>query len=189
MSKGPRKTFLKPFLTIVSPWRSARTAIMGNTMENLYFEKISLKNHFLMEFWQIWDHFIIVIWQKYLLFGGLRIGFLWPEVPVLAYPNFWKISVFNANLKSYGRPKKGLSVQKSPILRPLYNRYFCHITIIKWSRICRNSTRKCFFGDIFSTYPFSIIFPNYSCSSTTPRWRTAQKWFPKWFSWTLWHSS
>ena len=51
--KVQEKTLLKPFLTIVSPWRSARTAIMGNTMENLYFEKISLKKHFLMEFWQI----------------------------------------------------------------------------------------------------------------------------------------
>jgi hypothetical protein len=39
-----------PFLTTRSPWRSARTAIMGNIMENGYVEKISLKKHFLMEF-------------------------------------------------------------------------------------------------------------------------------------------
>ena len=30
-------------------------------------KKIFPKKHFLMEFWQMWDHFIIVIWQKYLL--------------------------------------------------------------------------------------------------------------------------
>ena len=66
---------------------------------------------------------------------------------------------FQCKFEIIGQAKKGLSVQKSPILRPLYNRYFCQITIIKWSRIHQNSTRKCFFGDIFSKYPFSIIFP------------------------------
>ena len=45
-----------------------------------------LNNYFLMGFWQIWDHFSIVMWQKYLSYSGLRIGFLWPETSFLAYP-------------------------------------------------------------------------------------------------------
>ena len=52
---------------------------------------------------------------------------------------------FQCKFKIIGQAKKGVSVQKYPILRPLYNRYFCHFTIIKWSWISQNSTRKCFF--------------------------------------------
>ena len=43
MSQGPRKTLLKPFLNTCSPWRSARTPIMGNILENGYVEKNILK--------------------------------------------------------------------------------------------------------------------------------------------------
>ena len=51
-----------------------------------------------------------------------------------------------------------VSAQKSLILRPLYNRYFCHITIIKWSRTCQNSTGKYFFVEIFFNETFYIKF-------------------------------
>ena len=33
--------------------------------------------------------------ENYLLKSGLRIGFLWPKVSFLAYPNIWKISIFD----------------------------------------------------------------------------------------------
>ena len=38
-------------------------------------------------------------------------------------------------------------------------------------------------------YTVSCKASYHNCLSTTPRWRTDQKWFPKWLSWTLWHSS
>ena len=44
-------------------------------------------------------------------------------------------------------------------LRPLYNRYFCHITTLKWSQICQNFIKKCFLGDILFFGKFSIQFP------------------------------
>ena len=43
--KVQEKTPLKPFLTIHSPGRIAQTAIIGNKMENRYFEQISLKKN------------------------------------------------------------------------------------------------------------------------------------------------
>ena len=42
--------------------------------------------------------------------------------------------------------------------RPLYNSYFCYITIIKWSQICQNFIRKCFLEIFFQ----NINFPFYS---------------------------
>ena len=57
----------KSFLTCPLPWRSAQTALIVNLMENVSFIKNSPKKHFLVKFWQIRDHFIIVMWQKYLL--------------------------------------------------------------------------------------------------------------------------
>ena len=34
---------------------------------------------------------------------------------------------------------------KNYVLKPLYNGYFCHITIMKWSRINKKSIKQCFF--------------------------------------------
>ena len=45
----------------------------------------------------------------------------------------------------------------SAILRPLYNRYFCHITIEKWSQIYTRAIRKCLFKDILLLGAFSIV--------------------------------
>ena len=44
--KVQEKTLLKPFSTIDSPWRSAQTAIMGNTIKNCILKKYLLKNTF-----------------------------------------------------------------------------------------------------------------------------------------------
>ena len=71
--------------------------ILKSSIRNMIF-LCPVWNLCLMEFWQISDHFIIVICLKYLLKSGLKIGSLWPEVLFLAYPKFWKISVFNGNV-------------------------------------------------------------------------------------------
>ena len=47
----------------------------------------------------------------------------------------------------------------SEILRPLYNRYFCHITIEKCSQIYTRSIRKCLFEDILFLGAFPIVIP------------------------------
>ena len=44
--------------------------------------------------------------------SGLRNGFLFTEVPFLAYPNILKIAVFNAISKSGVGPKKGVPSTK-----------------------------------------------------------------------------
>ena len=54
---------------------SAQTAFIMNLMENASFKnKSPPKKHFLVEFWQIRDHFIIVMWHMYLLKSGPKIG-------------------------------------------------------------------------------------------------------------------
>ena len=73
-------------------------------------------------------------------------------------PDF-KIALKTAIFKIIGYARNGTSVHKNLFLRPLYNIYFCHITIIKWSQIPKKSIRKCFFRGIFILGPFSIKFP------------------------------
>ena len=63
-------------------------------------------------------------------------------------------------IKILGEAKKGVSLYKIQILRPLYNRYFCHITIRRWSRICQNFSRKCFFLEIYflkNNFPLNFL--------------------------------
>ena len=74
-------------------------------------------------------------------------------------PKYFENCWFQCNLKILGWPKKGISVHKNPFLRSLYKRYFCQITIVKWSRIIQKSVKKCNFWDIFILGPFSIKFP------------------------------
>ena len=67
---------------------------------------------------------------------------------------FWHI------FKNLRYPRKGVSVHKNKILRPLNNRYFCHITNIKWSQILKSSIRKCvLLIDIQFLDPLDIKFP------------------------------
>ena len=70
-----------------------------------------------------------------------------------------KFALKTAIFQKFGYARNDTSGHKNLFLLPLYNRYFWHITIVKCSQICQNSIRMCFFRDIFSTYPFSIIFP------------------------------
>ena len=47
----------------------------------------------------------------------------------------------------------------SVILKTLYYRYFCHITIDNWSEICTRTIRKCLFEDILFLGAFPIVIP------------------------------
>ena len=131
---------------------------MGISMENGPKNKISLKKHFLMVFLQIWDHFIIVIWQKYLYKVVLEIdicgqkSILWPTLRFLN-------CIENRNFqKNWISQKWHFCPQKSISETTIY-RYFCHITILKWSQICKKSIRKSFFRDILFVGRFSIEIP------------------------------
>ena len=53
----------------------------------------------------------------------------------------------------------------------LFNRYFCHITFIKWSQICTRTTRKYFSEDIFSVGSFPIEIPMITFKTYTHRIR------------------
>ena len=77
--------------------------------------------------------------------------------------HFWNTQIFRKlpflmQFQNMGRLKKGSSVHKNPFLRTLYNRYICHITIVKWSRIIQKCIKKCNFWEIFILGPFSIKF-------------------------------
>ena len=93
----------------------------------------------------------IVKWsQKWIFVYGSAIS---------GIPKYFENCRFQCNFKIWGQAEIGTSGHKNPILRPLYNRYFCHITIIKWSQIPKKSIRKCYFRGIFILGPFSIKFP------------------------------
>ena len=62
-------------------------------------------------------------------------------------------------IEKFGYARNETSSSENLNLRILYNRYFCHITIVKWSQICTRTTRKSFFEDIKFLAPFSIEIP------------------------------
>ena len=66
-------------------------------------------------------------------------------------------SRFKKNI--FGYAKNTTSEGPRSILRPLYNRYFCHITIKKWSQICTRTIRNGFFKDILFLSSFPIVIP------------------------------
>ena len=73
-------------------------------------------------------------------------------------PDF-EIALKTAIFKILGCARNGTSVNKNHVLRPLYNRYFCHITIVKWSWNNKKTIKQFIFLDIFILGPFSIKFP------------------------------
>ena len=76
---------------------------------------------------------------------------------IYGIPKYFENCCFQCDFKIWGRPQKGSSVHKNQFLRPLYNRYFCHITIVKWSRIIQKSSA---FFEIFLLQPlFPFKFP------------------------------
>ena len=81
---------------------------MGNKTKN----KIPLNKHFLKVLVQFGDHFVIVMWQKYILQRGLRKRFLLTEVPFLAYPKLSRIPGLHTVIKTLGVPEMGLPATK-----------------------------------------------------------------------------
>ena len=50
-------------------------------------------------------------------------------------PDF-EIALKTAFFKIFGRARNGTSINKNHVLRPLYKKYFCHITIVKCTIGC-----------------------------------------------------
>ena len=62
--------------------------------------------------------------------------------------------------RNFGYAKNTTSDGPSVILRPLYTRYFCHITIEKLSQICTRTIINGFFKDILFLVLFPYVIPN-----------------------------
>ena len=62
-------------------------------------------------------------------------------------------------IEHFGYARNGTSGSGTQGLRQLYNRYFYHITIMKWFQICTTTIRKCPFEEIFVEATFSIEIP------------------------------
>ena len=69
--------------------------------------------------------------------------------------NVCKAGYFNF----FGYVKNTNSDGPISIPRPLYNRYFCPITIKKWSQICTRTINNGFFKDILFFGLFPIVIP------------------------------
>ena len=70
-----------------------------------------------------------------------------------------KITSFACIFQIFGYANNTTCVGPSPILRPLYKRYFYHINIEMWSQIYTRTIRKCFFEDILFLCAFPIVIP------------------------------
>ena len=68
-----------------------------------------------------------------------------------------KRTCFACIFQIFGYANYPISDGPSAILRPFYNRYFCHITM--WSQIYTRTIRKCLFKDILFLGAFPIIIP------------------------------
>ena len=86
--------------------------------------------------------------------------------PLFGLPYDFRFALKTAIKIFFGYVRNDPSSHKNTIPRQLNNRYFGHITIIKWSRICQNSIRKCFFKNIFLSYPISIRYVSESVSQS-----------------------
>ena len=87
------------------------------------------------------------MWQKYLYKVVSEIDFCEQKSlfwPTLRFQNY----IENGNFQKNGYDRNDTSGHKNPILNRLNDRYFCHITIIKW----------CFFY-IYNLGKFFIINP------------------------------
>ena len=77
---------------------------------------------------------------------------------VVGIPKYLKNACKAGYFDIFGYAKNTTSNGPSSILRPLYNRYFGHITIEKWSQICTTTIRNGIFKDILFLGSFPIVF-------------------------------
>ena len=78
---------------------------------------------------------------------------------VVGIPKYLKNACKAGYFNIFGYAKNTTSDGPSSILRPLYNRYFCNITIEKWSRIGTRTIRKCLFENIMFLGAFPTVIP------------------------------
>ena len=64
-------------------------------------------------------------------------------------PYDFEIKLKTAILQICGYPRNETSGHKNLIPRPQYNRYFCHIAIIKWSQIYKKNPSESVLYKIF----------------------------------------
>ena len=92
---------------------------------------------------------------------------------VVGIPKYLKSACKAGYFNIFGYAKNTTSEGPSSILRPLYNRYFCHITIKKWSPICTRTIRNVFFKDILFLGLFPIVIPIVNLNANLFRpWRS-----------------
>ena len=95
--------------------------------------------------------------QKWIFVDGSAISSL---------PKYFENCVFNAILKYLGT-----YVNKNPFLRPLYNRYFCHYTMIEWFQ-----TNQKFIKVHFLRYFFLIFSAFQCCARVSPGTQEPDPW-------------
>ena len=86
---------------------------------------------------------------------------------VFGIPKNCQITRFACIFQIFGYAKNTTSVSPNEILRPLNNRYFHHITIVKWSQNWSRTFLKCFFEHIVLFGSFPIVIP-----IITEKWRS-----------------
>ena len=129
---------------------------IGITMGNAPKKRMSLKRHFLMVLVQIGDNsnmtqVSVIKWSRNCT-RTIRSG-------VVGIPKYLKNACKAGYFNIFGYAKNTTSDGPSSVLRPLYNRYFYHITIEKWSQICTKTIRNGFFKDIQMLALFPIVIP------------------------------
>ena len=78
---------------------------------------------------------------------------------VFGIPKYLKNACKAGYFNFFGYVKNTTSDGPTSILRALYNRYFCHFTIEKWSQICTMTIINDFFKDIKFLALFHIVIP------------------------------
>ena len=79
--------------------------------------------------------------------------------PISGIPTIDKNIGVVGSCQNFGYDRNWTSSNKNQTLRPLYNWYFCHISITKWSPNCTRTLRKCFYVVILFLGPRPIKIP------------------------------
>ena len=97
---------------------------------------------------------------------------------VVGIPKYLKNACKAYYFNIFGYAKNTTSDGSSSILRPLYNIYFCHITIEKWSQIWTRTIRNGFFQGYSA---FGAYFLKFNCKFRPWRsWAIMLKFFCGW---------
>ena len=78
---------------------------------------------------------------------------------IVGIPKYLKYACKAGYTNMFGYAKNTTSDGPSSILRPLYNRYFCPITVEKWSQICTWTIKNGSFKDFMFFGLFPTVIP------------------------------